>query len=210
MSRNSSRPTEKIYCIGDSHVSFFSGTNQIQPLWPKSGGDVISIFKTFRLGAVLAYNLCEYGTSWKGRELLSILLDRRIAEEERIIPAESQILLCFGEIDCRAHLLRQQQSQNRPISTVVEECVDRYLSVIKESKELGYRVIIWNVIPSTRSEKIANKEFPVFGTCAERNQVTRAFNKSLQEKCEAESIAFISIFDALIGMAAQPAGLHGK
>lgn len=187
-----------IYCIGDSHVNFFSGQNKIQPLWPNPSNDILPFFRTFRLGAVLAYNLCEYGTRKKGRELLFVLLGRDVPIQSRAVPPESKVLLCFGEIDCRAHLLKQAELQKRDILSVVEECVERYFSVISEIQQLGYEVFVWNVIPSSRYDSIPNKEFPVYGTCLDRNHVTHLFNDYLMDLCMSAGVKFISIFDELV------------
>lgn len=187
-----------IYCIGDSHVNFFSGQNKINGLWPNPSNDILPYFRTFRLGAVLAYNLCEYGTRKKGRELLFVLLDRDVPIQARTIPPQSKLLLCFGEIDCRAHLLKQAELQKRDIPSVVEECVERYFSVICEIQQLGYEVFVWNVIPSSRYNSIPNKEFPVYRTCLERNHVTQLFNNYLKDLCSSAGAKFISIFDELI------------
>jgi len=189
-----------IYCIGDSHVSFFSGEDNTQPLWPKPSQDRLPFFKSFRLGAILAYNLVEYNTQMKGREILFTLLDRGIPVPERSIPPESNVLLCFGEIDCRAHLLKQAEQQKRPVESVVEECANRYFSVAQEVKRLGYDVFLWNVIPSTRFEFVGNKEFPTYGACLERNYVTRLFNDNLDAACATNDITFVSIFDQLLAL----------
>ncbi len=181
-----------IYCIGDSHVSFFSGTDRIQPLWPEVSNDTLSQFKTFRIGPVLAYNLCENNTKTKGREKLFDVIRTEV-------PHKSKVLLCFGEIDCRAHLLKQAQAQGRDINDIVCECVGRYFSCIKEILALGHELLIWNVIPSTRYEKITNEEYPVYGTCAERNQVTKLFNEYTERLCEQTGCKFISIYEQLLG-----------
>ena len=68
--RRSSGDSEVIYCIGDSHVSFFSGKDAIVPCWPFPSEDMIPFFRTFRLGPVLAYNLVKVGTKTRGREAL--------------------------------------------------------------------------------------------------------------------------------------------
>ena len=188
---------ERIYCIGDSHVGFFSGQDHIQPNWPNRSDDLLPYFKTFRLGAILAYSLLDYGSTYKGRELLSVLLDRGIPAPERQIPPKSTLLLCFGEIDCRAHLLKQAKIQNRSISSVVIDCVERYGSVISEVVDLGYKVLVWNVIPSTRYE-ISDGDFPTIGTCIERNQISRLFNNHLETLCATSGAKLISIFDDLV------------
>ncbi len=180
-----------IHCIGDSHCSFFSGCNKIQPKWPQESEQKIQFFKVYRLGAVLAYNLCKLGTRMKGREnLLSIL--------NNVIPPKSKVLLCFGEIDCRAHILVQASLQRKSYKEVTDICVDRYFSVIKEVQEKGFEVIVWNVIPSAPVNTIGNREYPVYGTCYERNMVTKYFNECLERKLDKEDIHFINIFDHLV------------
>lgn len=184
--------TEKqpIHCIGDSHASFFSGQDKIYPLWTDPSQDCLPMFRSYRLGPVLAYNLCKEGTTTQGRENLFTVLEQ--------IKIHSKVMLCFGEIDCRAHLLKQSVLQNRSIEEVVHECVDRYFSVILEVADKQYDLLIWNVIPSSRYETVGNKDFPLYGTCRERNQVSKLFNQYLAELCVKKRIKFISIFDKLI------------
>jgi len=183
------RPT--IHCIGDSHVSFFSGEDVIQPLWPGRSDDRLPYFKTFRVGAALAYNLCETGTRMRGREVLFSILRSEV-------PSGSTVLVCFGEIDCRAHLLRQAESQQRELDEVVDECVRRYFSVIKEVMAMGYSAVVWNAIPSTLRDSLRSPEFPVYGSCLERNRATRLFNDKLRKLCEEQGANFLSIFDRLV------------
>ena len=180
-----------IYCIGDSHVSFFAGRDTIQPLWPARSEDSIPFFRSFRLGPVLAYNLCKTGTTTKGREALLDVL--------KAIPGGSTVLLCFGEIDCRAHMLKQSIQQRRSLENIVSECVDRYFGVVQEIRSMGYQPVVWNAIPSTtRDDMHSLVNFPVYGTCLERNHITRLFNQYLSTLTESEGIKFISIFDELV------------
>ena len=117
-----------IYCIGDSHASFFSGYDRIPLGWPNKFINKFSFLKSYRLGPVLAYNLCNFNTRSKGREKLLYILTH-------FIPLGSKVLFCFGEIDCRAHLFKQSEIQKRDIHEIIRECVDRYFSVIKDTKK---------------------------------------------------------------------------
>lgn len=186
-----SSPHEIIHCIGDSHVSFFSGTNSIQPLWPEPSVNYLPFFKTYRLGAVLAYNLCENDTRMRGREKLFTILESEI-------PKGSKVLLCFGEIDCRVHLLNQAELQKRPLESVIAECVDRYLKVVNEIIELGYDVIVYNVIPSSSSDTPTSSDYVSHGTCYERNVVTNIYNNYLRKCLIDKNIGLIYFFDKLI------------
>jgi hypothetical protein len=182
--------SEKIYCIGDSHVHFFSGWNHVGPEYPKKYYGRLPYFKTYRVGAVLAYNLCKMETSTQGREKLFKILTSEI-------PRGAKILLCFGEIDCRAHLLKQADFKKNSSSELVKECIDRYVSVIEEITKIGFEVIVWNVTPSSLDD-IQDNSYPSYGSCLERNNVSRLFNDYLRERCEKNQIKFISIFDKLI------------
>ncbi len=185
----SERKSETIYCIGDSHASFFSGRNSIQPAWPERSEDIIPSFKSYRLGATLAYSLSQSGTRTQGRE--------KLLEITSQLPKNSYVLLNFGEIDCRVHLLKQAQEQSKNKEEVVSECVQRYFSVIKELQE-KFRVIVWAVVPSTSSEKSIDPRYPHFGSNLERNEVTSLFNKQLERLCRDNQILFISLFSQLI------------
>lgn len=174
-----------IHCIGDSHINVFSGQKDIQPIWPEISKNSIEFFKTYRLGPVLAYNLCKLDTETKGREKLFKILNT--------IPKNSTIILSFGEIDCRFHLLKQSEIQKRSIEDIVNECVERYFSVILEVKNLNYNVLILEVIPSTPIPSSNKPEFPIYGTCTERNNVTSIFNKYLEKLLNKKSIPMIRI-----------------
>lgn len=181
-----------IHCIGDSHASFFSGSDEIQPVWPDKSRDYIPSFRSYRLGPVTAYNLCNSGSSTHGREKLFEVL--------KTLPAGSNVLLCFGEIDCRVHLLKQSELQNRLPEEVVGECVRRYFEVIKEVVILGYKVLVWGPIPSSSDEVVSDPEFPVFGNNSERNRVTKIFNESLKKmilEFANPNLRFVSIFSQL-------------
>lgn len=184
-----------IYCIGDSHVSFFGGENRIQDCWPSASRNLLPYFTVFRLGPVLAYNLCQLRTTTQGRERLFQVLNH--VPRNRFWKPKTRVLLSFGEIDCRAHVLKHADLSQRTVSSVVRECVERYFGVILEIKELGYETLIWNAIPSSLVE-FPTEEFPTYRTCKERNKATGLFNKMLADLCTTNAIPFVSIFDDLI------------
>lgn len=107
-------------------------------------------------------------------------------------------MLCFGEIDCRAHLLKQSVRRQKDIENTVKDCVDRYLKVILEIQTAGFSLMVWNVIPSIAKEITHTVKFPVYGTCEERNKITALFNLYLGNLCYRFRIPFISIFDKLV------------
>jgi hypothetical protein len=184
----------KIHCIGDSHANFFSGFDEMQPEWPAPDiKNRLPFFRSYRIGPVLAYNIGEYGTTTRGREKLEELLS--------LLEPGNKIMFCFGEIDCRAHIILQSQKQNRPLKTVIEKVVERYFSMILQVRTLGFEPLIWNVIPSAPTEIndriTVPPQYLFHGSCEERNRVTRHFNQNLKILADAEGIKFLSLFDRL-------------
>jgi hypothetical protein len=180
---------EPIYCIGDSHVSLFTGTDTMPPVWPRKSKDCLPFFRTFRLGPVLAYNLVQTGTTTRGREKLFDVLDS-------VVPKGSRVMLVFGEIDCRVQFIRQSRKQNQPIDVIVAGCVERYFSVVLEIRDRGYQPLIWNVIAT--ANHMPDGDFPTVGTPQERNHAAKLFNQKLEDCCDVNGIPFISIFDSIV------------
>lgn len=171
-----------IHCIGDSHSSVFSGNNEMQSIM--ASHDILPQFKSYRIGPATAYNLAS-----KRGILDSIILP---------LPKGSSVMFCFGEVDCRAHLIHQANIQGRPLEEVIKECVDRYFSVFRHYQSQGYELLAWNVIPS--STAIMDFEvYPAYGTCQDRNKVARVFNGYLKELCDSHGMRLVSIFDRLVG-----------
>ncbi|MBW2558591.1 MAG: hypothetical protein JRD69_07160 [Deltaproteobacteria bacterium] len=149
-----------INCIDDSHASFFSGFDCIIPEWPQNGNCYFKNIKAYRIGPVLAYSLHR---RWhKGRRLLFKIV-------KTLNPQNDVVMLCFGEIDCRTHIVKQARSKNTPIEKVVELMVNKYFSVITKIKWLGFNVWVWNVILPQKKD-IKSEEYSSVGTYDERKQ----------------------------------------
>jgi hypothetical protein len=180
----------RIHCIGDSHVSVFTGKDTISKGWP-CPQDSIQYFHTYWLGPVLAYNL--YSVGHQSRLNLFNVLES--------ISKSDYVMLCAGEIDCRMHLIRQKELQNKSLEEIVQECVCRYFQVILEIKNMGFKVIIWGVPGTANIDCFELKDkntFPHYGTYKERNQATKIFNNKIEYLCKLNDVLFLSIFDDLI------------
>jgi len=111
MTKKPSVSNPLIYCIGDSHASFFAGADRIQPNWPTAADGYLPLFKVLKIGSSLAYSLSVEGSRTRGRELLFEVL-------ETSVPQGAHVMLIFGEIDCRAHVLKQAARRSVPVSVV--------------------------------------------------------------------------------------------
>ncbi|MEI8378107.1 MAG: SGNH/GDSL hydrolase family protein, partial [bacterium] len=185
----------KIYVIGDSHTNFFGGAEYINFLPMEkhinTSCNLVDFFKTFHLGPVLAYNAkTNSSTNTLDKTLFLI--------EEKYLPHNATLMLCFGEIDIRVHSLKQAEKQNKKVEEVIEDILNNYLEYIKILQNKGYTIICWGAIASQKDEWTTNPDYPKYGSEIERNQATAQFNKKLKEMCLENNFQFLSIFDDLV------------
>lgn len=171
-----------IHCIGDSHSAVFSGEERMQEVL--ASNNTLPQFKSYRIGPATAYNL-----SSKIGILDSVILP---------LPKGSRVMFCFGEVDCRAHIIHQADIQIRSLDAIIKECVNRYFSIFKHYQSLGYQMLAWNVIPSSTNTDLNFDQYPAYGNCQDRNSVARVFNDYLRELCNNNGMRFVSIFDKLV------------
>jgi len=173
-----------IYCFGDSHVSLFSGKDDIiycfgdmVPRRHNNTWDKLPQFRTCFLGSFLAYSIGR--EEHRGRKMLF--------EALKEIPERSKVLLIFGEIDCRVHLLKQAQIQQKPLSEIIADCVMKYFRTIKIISEMGYEVMVFGGIPNNLTTL----------------ETTKLFDLCIRRECDKEKIFCLSIWDELVSE-------HGK
>jgi len=174
-----------IYCIGDSHASIFSGNGDIIPNWYEiNNKDTISYntskyFNACRIGPTTAYGL--------------FMAKHRIDDVLQYVNKKNdQIMFCFGEVDCRTHILKEKHN----LDSVVEKHVNKYIEVILYYKSLGYNMIIYG---PNASWNINNPySGPSIGTNIERNNITQKFNKYLKEKVIENDMKFVTMFYEMI------------
>ncbi len=185
------KPT--IYCVGDSHSTFFAGRDRIQA--DNSWRRLLPCFQVHYIGPVLAYNLPKSGTTSAGREKFLALLGKEI-------PRGAWIMTVFGEIDARAHLLGQVEKQGLSVEQVAETCAENYFSFVMEVRERGFRPIVYNVVASRPNwdGDLASQtpDFPYVGTQAERNHAVRLMNAGLARRCREEGVPFLDTYDLLV------------
>lgn len=185
---------EVIHCIGDSHVSFFGGQDVVQPTWPEPALPELPWFRVLHLGPVLAFSLAKPDTTMRGRERLFEVLGQAV-------PPGSTVLLCFGEIDCRAHVLKQASRQGRPVAEVVADCLDSYFQVVREVQARGFAVIVYNAVPtrlSTPRQAKRDDNYVAVGSWPERNAAVRLFNAGAKQRCQVVGAKFLENYPGLV------------
>lgn len=105
-----------ILVVGDSHSFFWSGRDDFSSTQSHDGR-----FHVFHCGATIAYQCAKI------RSELDTTIDDWL---DKHIKLYSHAIFCFGEIDCRAHFVKQADRQGRKIEEVIEDTVERYFNVI--------------------------------------------------------------------------------
>lgn len=169
-----------IHCIGDSHSAVFSGKEEMQPIWPERSDDKLDFFRSYRIGPATAFQLSNKIPT------INHIVNTQIDKDK------DHIMFCFGEVDIRAHLIKQSLLNGTTITEEVIKCIDNYSSAILHYKNLGYNVIVWGPIASWHENKPYNG--PSFGSNLERNIATKIFNEEVKKFCDKNDIIFLTIF----------------
>ena len=156
----------KIIAFGDSHVHLFSRQNQIECI---------------HVGAATAYNLINFNSSTQGG--LNIL--NRLSGPD-INSSENAILLCFGEIDVRANIMKQVYLRSNQIEKCVGEVVERYINFAKKILRLGFTVIIYGGYG-------AGHDRLSYGLPSQREAISTALHEQLEKSCKNNSIIYFSL-----------------
>lgn len=187
---------DTIVVLGDSHVNFFSGNEELTFL---PIGQKINVcpnvspypFTPLHLGPCLAYSCNRYDTSFRCREKAEYLC-------QNFIKPHARVLCSLGEIDIRVHVFKQAALQQRTYQNIVDDILEQYFAFLLRLQELGYRVACWGPVASQSETCPIDPRFPRNGTEVERNMATAYFNLQLARFCEQNHMPFLSIFPELI------------
>lgn len=174
----------KINIEGDSHISIFSNNERIIDFGKYTKSDY---FNSYRVGSWLAFNL-----------------NNRIDDIKNISNQmiEDTIILCFGEIDCRAQVKKISEDNNRDYNDVIREIVNNYFILIDSIKDKN--IIINSVTPELvenphhyyYKDNLEDFDCPR-GTYQERKIYKEIFNKLVEEECNLRGIKFLNIYNMI-------------
>ncbi len=160
-----------IYILGDSHVSVFLGEDKLLPTY-NEGDDWIKgahpRTRLTRIGPYTAYNLINHP------EVMKNILER--------VPVGSNLILSFGEIDCRNHILKHKN-----IRTVVR----RYFEFLAGLRAYNLCILL---PPPTGDSGIESVDSSMFL----RNLITKEFNRECSRLAQIYGIETLTMFDALV------------
>jgi hypothetical protein len=169
-----------IHCVGNSHINTFSGESFLRYK------DVSNnYFIGHWIGPVIAYNFFEHHL----QSSLNCLWG---------IKKEDYVTLVVGEVDCRIHLPKHADLQQRKDEDVVRECILRFMRSYDGIKNLGFKVIVIGTHPTTLSGHNDDPDNPVWGDVERRNKICVIWNSLLKEESFKRDIPFVSIYDHLV------------
>lgn len=186
--------------IGDSHVNFFSGNEELtytdigHGIHLCKNNNPSYNFTVLHLGPSLAYNSDQVYSSTKTLEKTKWILKTIARTQGR---AGGVIVLAFGEIDIRVQIFNRCRDVDN-YKAEVDLVLEHYFRYIRFIQQKGYKVCCWGPVASQPDSCKDNPKFPRAGTEYERNLATLYFNEKLREWCDANAVAFMSIFGRLV------------
>lgn len=192
-----------ILVVGDSHASFFGGVDAIVPPHPAQPL-LTPQFEVHHIGPGLAASLVERSSENDTRAKAMHALAGRDPATTRAV------ILCFGEIDCRFHILRRAGSDSiadgARIRRSIEVTAHRYLSFVLEVALAGFTPVVFGPVATTPLRYDPPYEWPTLGSIEERNRITREFTAVVGELCGRHRVEFVSIFENLVdaGLGTRP------
>ena len=185
---------QTICVIGDSHVNFFSGNENLAFVPIGHGINTCEtvdgypyLFTPLHLGPALAYQCINRDSSTAAFSKLEYLLQHFIMPGGRLIFA-------LGEIDLRVHVFKHADLSGDAYKKVVDDILANYAKLLLNIKEKGYRVSCWGPIATQPDLSPMDEEYPRTGTEVNRNRATKYFNDSLKAFCHENDIVFMSVF----------------
>lgn len=194
MARRRAATCPTVHCVGESHACFFSGLHGLHACWPEPVVWALPGVRSYRLGHFLAHSLTR--PRHAARAMLAKVL--------REIPRGEWVMLCFGEIDCRNHVIKQAHSRGVAIEDVARDLAERYAGAARAltgSRPLAF----WAAVP-TNDARVANPEYPTVGSFAERRRATEAFNGALAAAASAMGCVCLDITRAITTRGGKPRG----
>jgi lysophospholipase L1-like esterase len=160
-----------VHVIGDSHSKTFRGHRG---------------FIVHHIGAATAHNLKKRGSATGSNERLFHIIDR--------LPKAANVLLVFGEIDCRIHAYYQfrKSDEQRTLEEIIDLTLRNYGEVIDQIRDRGIDPCILSVAPATTVGNEYN--FPYYATPELRGEITGAFNDGLEALCERNGWTYINLY----------------
>lgn len=181
----------KIAIIGDSHASLYSNVPaRNRGVWEDSS--LAQLFDVKWLGPFTFWRLCREQKNFVDLDKPLRYSAGGVSVTTKCSP-EQEILLVFGEIDVRCHILKFGYDK-------LEDTIDNMISKIKEYVKLydgRFNFHFQSIVPTIYKVNFGDKVplFPFVGSDEERRDVTIIFNEKLKELSKELGAGYFDIFD---------------
>lgn len=189
------------FVIGDSHTDVFSknrfdgktdiGVNRFH-WFLKANYSCGPEFITYHIDAVTAYSSFSDNSATRCKEKINYLI------KNGFLPKRSRIILSFGEIDCRVHILRQAELRNITTNQVITEIINNYAKLINFLKSKEFSIIVYGPVGSQSDQIGYDPLYPRYGDERTRNRISKEFTDCLSKYCTRNNIQFLTVFDELV------------
>lgn len=175
------------YVIGDSHVSVFTGRDEVAPLWPEvtEHGN----FKVYHVGPCTAAGLA-YPSEY--RDIVDAIL--------QTLDPGARLLFVAGEIDCRVHLPEKPELTE----IVAIKYAGAFLSALSHR---GYSVYAL-APPPPITDLFWDGEFSARGDVVQRAKALASFNGYLRTSWQKSYIEYDLPTDLTARRACYYDGIH--
>jgi len=117
---------------------------------------------------------------------------------------KKELIFCFGEVDVRLHIKYKHLQLGTPIEQLIARTAERYTSHVKRLRNDGYRIHVFNVVPTgdflgPAAEKWQQGlSYPFNATYEERSNYTEQLNNAYARCCDELQIPFVDIYQYLV------------
>lgn len=182
---NSSK--QAIYIFGDSHAQFnFTNQRIFQEDCPFIS-PTTKLKVNFKIRSFPGKSMYHLGL--EGLNFLNIA--------NYGVQANDIVLFNFGDMDCRMHILKQCDRQNKSIDDIITPLVNKYFELIllNQQQIKGAICAVMSIIPPCDPCSINPVNHPAYyGTLEKRLQVTCAMNSKLAKVCDNLGLLFIDTY----------------
>lgn len=184
---------DKIVAIGDSHCDIFN----CHPSRRRGTGKDTELYDLFDcrwLGAITFWRICrdkeislDFDNGVSYAPLPECATNSKLKEGQSVI-------LFFGEIDVRCHILKKENYRS-----VVDDMVFEMSEFIKKYTH-KYKIHIASILPPMRESICSspNPELPFVGSDSDRSELTVYFNNKIMEMCSDISVGYFDIYSIYV------------
>lgn len=164
------------HVIGDSHTQMFARQ------YP---------YIVHHLGPATAYNLGNDKSSNQSFQKLESVLTL-------VNKSNDQLLMVFGEIDCRIHIYKNymEAKGRKSLLSLVKTTIANYGLVLISLRQQGYRIAVLSLPPTSKQSNIYHYKY--YGDFKKRREITLLFNKELAKYCDKNKLKYVDLYPYVV------------